>query len=134
MAEENSKPHKKIVATEKVGGLREQFKKSFLPLLIDVFELRQKIKNYKTSQSSTLFFIVEKEKKTPKEILKKLEEIQDAVEETQRWCEGIIPQISKGIEEAKEALHLIEGSQENACKPDIPKEKKRGLLKRLLNL
>ena len=132
LEEEKKKPHKKIIASAKSDSLRDQFKQRFLPLLIDVFELRQKIKNYRSTPDSPLFFIIEKHHKNPIEILNRLQELQNDIEETQRWFEGIIPQISKGIEEAKEALQLIDMKEENGCKPDISPEKKQGLLKRLL--
>lgn len=103
-----SKP-KKIIPSTATKGLREKFKKTFLPLLIDVFELRQMIDNYKSDPS-------EGGEKSPQQILKRLEVLQGDIEETQRWCDGVILQIAKGIEEAKEALG----------------EKEESLLKRIL--
>ncbi len=105
----NSKP-KKIIPSTATQGLREKFKKTFLPLLIDVFELRQMIDNYKSDPSTNI-------EKSPQQILERLEELQGDIEETQRWCDGVILQIAKGIGEAKEALG----------------EKEEGLLKRILN-
>ncbi|QVL58173.1 MAG: hypothetical protein KFB93_03590 [Simkaniaceae bacterium] len=94
---------KKIIPSSATKGLREKFKKTFLPLLIDVFELRQMIDNYKSNPSEII-------EKTPQQILERLEELQGDIEETQRWCDGVILQIAKGIEEAKEALDEKEES------------------------
>jgi hypothetical protein len=45
--------------------------------------------------------------KTPQEILAQLKQMQHDIEESQRWCNGVILQISKGVEEAQEALDLM---------------------------
>jgi len=111
---------KKIILSMATKGLREEFKKTFLPLLIDVFELRQSIDNYKSQVQSSHPIQAEKISESPQEILNRLEQLQRDIEESQRWCDGVILQIAKGIEEAKEALALVNG------------EKKKGLLKRLL--
>ena len=95
---------KKIIPSSKKKGLREEFKKTFLPLLIDVFELRQMIRHHKTQNPN----VDTKEYKSPKDILEKLQQLQSNIEESKRWCDGIISQISKGIDEAKEALQCIE--------------------------
>ena len=88
---------KKIIPSIATKSLRDNFKKTFLPLLIDVFELRQMIDNYKSNPTDEI-------EKSPQQILERLEELQGDIEETQRWCEGVILQIAKGIEEAREAL------------------------------
>jgi len=110
---------KKIIPTSATKGLREDFKKTFLPLLIDVFELRQMIENYKSQADSPL--PMGKVTKSPREILERLMQLQNDIEETQRWCEGVILQIAKGIEEATETLDMFEGN-----------EPEQGLLKKLL--
>jgi hypothetical protein len=104
--EEKKKELKKIVPSSKIGGLREDFKKIFLPLLIDVFELRQQVQNYKRGLKTPL--PIDDSPSSPKEILKRLTELQEGIEESRRWCEGVIVQISKGIDDAKEALQFIE--------------------------
>ena len=101
-------------------GLREEFKKTFLPLLIEIFELRQSIENYKSDLQSSEPMSSESPSKSPQEILLRLEQLQKDIEESQRWCDGVILQIAKGIEEAKETLDLIKG------------EKEIGIIKRLL--
>ena len=45
---------------------------------------------------------------SPEEILQKLTLLQEDIEESRRWCEGVIVQIEKGIAEAKEALQFNE--------------------------
>ena len=107
-------PSKKIVATKVVGNLREEFKKTFLPLLIDVFELRQLIENYKLMKEGDPF--IGKVSKSPEEILDQLEAMQETIEESMRWSTGVILQISKGIEEAKEALDFIKKEEEQPAK------------------
>jgi len=111
---------KKIIPSSATKGLREDFKKTFLPLLIDVFELRQMIDNYKTQMHESGTIEIEMVSKSPQEILERLEQLQKDIEESQRWCNGVILQIAKGIDEAKEALTLVH------------KKKGVGLLKRLL--
>lgn len=98
---------KKIIPTLAHSGLRDAFKKTFLPLLIDIFELRQMIDTYKIHNQSPQLRYFGKVSKTPQEILTQLKQIQQDIEESQRWCEGVIVQISKGIKEAQEALELI---------------------------
>jgi len=109
---DQEKPKKKIIPTSTKNDLKEDFKKMFLPLLIDVFELRQRIQNYKIKPSSSV---------QPKEILLHLQDLQKEIEESQRWCDGVMSQISKGIEETKEALQFIEKTSEmEEC--DLPKK------------
>lgn len=111
------KPRKRIVPTCKKLGLREEFKKTFLPLLIDVFELRQMIQNYKKDQNSLLLKALGKQSIPPKKILKRLQELQEEITESKRWVEGVISQIDKGISEAREALEEMEKEH-----PEEPKE------------
>ena len=105
--------------------MREEFKKTFLPLLIDVFELRQMIENHKIRSHTPFQFPIDKISKTPHEILEQLQLLQGEIEESQKWCEGVILQISKGIAEAKEALEYLENPK--------PEEKKISLLKKILS-
>lgn len=118
---DNESSPKKIIPSSATGGLREEFKKTFLPLLIDVFELRQMIDNYKSEAQSQSPISLGKVSQTPQEVLSRLEQLQHDVEESQRWCEGVILQISKGIEEAKEALALLDEEK--------TQKEKTGLLK-----
>jgi hypothetical protein len=103
---------KKIVPSSTTKGLREEFKKTFLPLLIDIFELRQAIDTHKAAAESV--FPIGKITKSPEEILKRLEQLQNEIEESQRWCEGIILQIAKGIQEAKEILSLLKSKNDES--------------------
>jgi len=86
---------KKIIPSSKRSGLREEFKRIFLPLLIDIFELKRSMAS-------------------PNEVLKRLTELQLEIEESRKWCEGVILQVAKGIEEAKEALQFIEKINDNS--------------------
>jgi|GEM_PF-929595 len=99
---------KKIVVTTLHCGLREEFKKMFLPLLIDIFELRQLIDTYKLQKQSRSFQHLGKASKTPEEIMVKLREMQADIEESQRWCDGVIRQIAKGIQEAQETFDYVQ--------------------------
>ncbi|MCH9613036.1 MAG: hypothetical protein S4CHLAM102_15380 [Chlamydiia bacterium] len=94
---------KKIRPTEAVAGLREEFKKAFLPLFVDMFELKQKIERYKSSQSP---FVTEEQRstQTPQEIIRRLNHLKDDIEESKKWCEGMVLEVSKAIEEATTAL------------------------------
>ena len=98
------KQPKKIIPTMATQGLREEFKKTFLPLLIEVFELRQSIENYTTQLRSPQRFSLGIDSKSPQEILSRLEVLQNDIEESERWCQGVILQIAKGVEEATRAL------------------------------
>lgn len=100
---------KKIVATNTLKGLREEFKRTFLPFLIDVFELRQTIENAKLKSEGTPFI---RETKSPEEILERLTQMRESILETQRWCEGMIGQIAKGIDEATEVVSLMRKQEE----------------------
>ena len=110
--EDNAK--KKIIPSSATKGLREEFKKTFLPLLIDIFELRQAIETHKAASESSL--PLGKVQKSPQEILERLKQLQKEIEESQRWCEGVIGQIAKGIKEAKEVLLLLKQRQD----PPLP--------------
>lgn len=102
----SSSSQKKIIPALAIKGFREEFKKHFLPLLIDIFELRQAIETHKKGEKESV--PLGKLRKSPKEILHKLEQLQGEIQESQRWCEGILLQISKGIQEGKELLSLID--------------------------
>jgi 16S rRNA C967 or C1407 C5-methylase (RsmB/RsmF family) len=118
-------PPKKIKSTPKPQSMREEFKKTFLPLLIDVFELRQMIENHKMHRQKPFQFPIDKISKTPHEILEQLHLLQAEIEESQKWCKGVILQISKGIAEAKETLEYLENPQ--------PEKKKAPLVKKILS-
>lgn len=112
MQRDQEKTPKKIIPSNRISGIRENFKQAFLPLLIDVFELRQMVQNFKAKRSSPFLFTIGQNSKSPKEVIERLQQLQDDIEESKRWCEGVILQIEKGIEEAKEALQFIENSSE----------------------
>lgn len=90
---------KKIIATSIGNNLREEFKKSFVPLLIEVFELRQSISNHKSQEDNPL--LICQNGASLEEITKRLENLQKEIEETKRWCEGVSLQIAKGLNETK---------------------------------
>ncbi|MDN3505256.1 MAG: hypothetical protein P0S95_06760 [Rhabdochlamydiaceae bacterium] len=121
---------KKIVPTQINPTLREGFKKMFLPLLIDIFELRQATQtcHNKIFSDEVLDFSISN--KTPEQILEKLEEIQKQVQEAQNWCDGVVLQISKGIIEAKDVLKEIE---EKNCE-EKGHTKKKNFLKSIVDL
>ena len=102
---------KKIIPTQAQQSIREEFKKIFLPLLIDIFELRQILETHKLMKRSPEFKTFGKVSKTPQEIMNQLKTIQEEIEESQKWCEGVILQIAKGIDEAKETLEVLKGCE-----------------------
>ncbi len=112
--EDNAK--KKIIPSSATKGLREEFKKIFLPLLSDIFELRQAIETHKAASEPSL--PLGKVQKSPQEILDRLKQLQKEIEESQRWCEGVVGQLAKGIKEAKEVVLLLKQPQ------DPPSQKK----------
>jgi len=84
-------------------------------MLIDVFELRQMVESAKLEKEGFPFV---SPGKSPQEILERLTGMQESILETQRWCEGVIGQIAKGIEEATEAMELLkEVSKEELSLP-----------------
>lgn len=119
---ETSSSCKKIIATTPLSGLRESYKKIFLPLLIEVFELRQMAENWRTQKETDLSITLEKIEKSPSEILDKLEEMKCDVEESQRWCNSLLLQLEKAIQEAQK----LPGIKEKVRETKLP------LLKKLL--
>ncbi|MDN3508621.1 MAG: hypothetical protein P0S93_01095 [Candidatus Neptunochlamydia sp.] len=68
---------KKIIPSIATKSLRYNFKKTFLPLLIHLFELRQVLDNYKSNLTGDI-------EKPPQQILERLKELRGDIEETQR--------------------------------------------------
>ena len=99
----------KIVPSAATKEFEKKIKNIFLPLLTNIFELKQMINRYKMELPSTQTI---KMKLTPREILMELKQLQKDAEESQRWCAGIILQTSKGIEEVKELLLLFKEKSE----------------------
>ncbi len=113
LKQQSTQSNKKIVAGRAQSNLREQFKKTFLPLLIDISELRLMLENYKLQKTSGRIFKMEQMDKSPQQILEKLEDLQDDIEETRRWCAGVISQIERGIDETKELLAFLGDPEDN---------------------
>lgn len=95
---------KKIVVTTLHCGLREEFKKMFLPLLIDIFELRQLIDTYKLQKQSRSFQHLGKASKTPEEIMVKLREMQADIEESQGGAMASFDKSQKASKRHKKPL------------------------------
>lgn len=121
---------KKIVATRLNTTLREEFKKMFLPLLIDIFELRQATANWRHHIFNESVIELSIKETPPSQILQKLEDIQKQIQEAQNWCDGVILQISKGLDEAKTLLDEI--NQKN--RQEKRHKKSKNFLKSLLRL
>ena len=102
----DSSSTKKIVATKFVSRLQEEFKQTFVPLLIEVFKLRQLTENYQREKEGDPF--VTQLTKSPEEILRHLEEMKETIEEAKRWHEGVLSQVSRGIEETKAIITFLE--------------------------
>jgi len=96
----SSSCQRKIIATEVNPTIRSKFKEIFLPLMIDIFELRQTTQNYKNQSFSEDLIQKAILKQPPAEVLQNLKSIQDQVEEAKNWCDGVLLQLSKAIEEA----------------------------------
>lgn len=79
------------------------------------------IETYKMQKNSPELECIGKVSKTPQEILSHLEQLQQDIEESQRWSNGVILQIAKGIDEAKEALEMIQKSDENQPNQEVIK-------------
>ena len=111
LADQNLKSHpgsgKKIIPGKTSDSLREQFKKTFLPLLIEVSQLRITLEGYRLEKVSGRLIKTGEMGRSPKEILGHLKQLQHDVIETRRWCEGIIGQIERGIDETKELLQFL---------------------------
>ncbi len=103
---------KKIVATTICNNLKEEFKKNFVPTLIEIFELRQAIANHQLAVDNPLLY--PKSQTSIKEIVNRLKVLQKEIEEAQRWCEGVALQISKGLYEA-----------EKNCEKDLSQDLKK---------
>ena len=118
----NQPTEKKIITTRTQSSLRELFKKTFLPLLIDISELRLMLEDCKLQKTSGRLFQLDSLDKSPEDILKRLEQLQDDITETRRWCEGVISQIDRGIDETKELLDFL---GKGMSKSDSLSQKKR---------
>ena len=94
----------KIIPTQVSSTLRGGFKQLFLPVLIDIFELRQSVANCKNQAEYEKMFEKSLDTKCPEQILEKLQMIQKQVEEAKNWCDSVTLQLGKGICEAKELL------------------------------
>lgn len=92
---------KKLVAARIENSIRIVLQRTFVPLLIEIFELRQAIDNLYLKKQDPKNLLCEKMVKTPEEILSRLEEIRENVAETLRWSEGLMLQIEKNLEEIK---------------------------------
>lgn len=102
----------RVLKESSTGPLRDQFKKIFLPLLIDVLELRQSIDNFNLSSCNDLFSKIGKKAKSAEDILSDLENLQEQIEESKRWHDGIICQITRSIQEAKACLVSTQNKDE----------------------
>lgn len=127
------KPRKKIIPTTSQGGIREDLKKTFLPLLIDTIELRHMITMHKAQKSSPDSPLYGHIYKAPEEILHQLKVMQEDIEEAQRWCSGVISQIAKGIEEAKETLESPSHSTKEKTNSTTPTGRKEKTLSKLVD-
>lgn len=90
---------KKIIATTISQNVRDEFKKTFVPILVEVFELRQQIANHLNHDESNPLF--SNSSLSIQEIVARLELLKKEIEETKRWCEGVQLQIEKGLLEAQ---------------------------------
>ncbi|MBI3212141.1 MAG: hypothetical protein HYZ47_05650 [Simkania negevensis] len=122
---------KKIIPSSATKGLREEFKRTFLPLLIEIFELRQMTENHRAKQQSPSPLNLGKASKSPREILERLEQLQKEMEESQRWGAGVILQILKGIEEAKSTLE-VSNDKQSGFSTSSSKKTSIGILKKWL--
>jgi hypothetical protein len=125
----DSLSQKKIIATTIGNNIREEFKKNFVPLLIEVFELRQSINNYKNQQDHP--FSLNQTPNSLKEITNRLEILQKEIEETKRWCESVSLQIAKGLQEATNSENQSYISEK---KDSFTNLKSKFFLKKLLRL
>ncbi len=115
---EQKPTEKKIITASTQSSLRELFKKTFLPLLIDISELRLMLEDCKLQKTSGRLFQIDSMEKSPEDILKRLEQLQDDIAETRRWCEGVITQIDRGIDEAKDLLAFLgKGDEQSQQSP-----------------
>jgi hypothetical protein len=102
----DSSSTKKIIATKFVSRLQEEFKQTFVPLLIEVFKLRQVIETYQRAKEGDPF--ATQLTTSPEDILRHLEEMQETIEEAKRWQEGVLSQVVRGIEETKAIISFLE--------------------------
>ena len=74
----------------------KECKSLFVPLLDEIIQMQHHIK------SKTQFYqlhSVQKQTKSNKDILQKLHQFKASIEESKRWCDSLLMQIEKGIEE-----------------------------------
>lgn len=93
---------KKIVAARIENSIRTALQRTFVPLLIEIFEARQAIDILHMRKNEPELAAFEKIARTPEEIIERLVEIRENIEETLRWGEGLQRQVQKTLEEAKD--------------------------------
>lgn len=98
---------RKLSVTQTSRSICDKLKEVFLPLMIEIFELKQSTSGYKNQIFPDELIQVAILKKHPEEILQSLETIQREVEEARNWCEGVLLQLSKASKEAREMLEEI---------------------------
>jgi len=95
---------KKIIAARIENSVRVALQRTFLPLLIEVFELKGQMQSLIAQKKDPRLKVIEKPVTlTPDQVIDRMRGIQENVEETMRWCEGLLSQLKKGIEEAEKA-------------------------------
>lgn len=117
---------KKIYPTTVKPSVREKFKKLFLPLLVEVFELRQALETYVGAKKSLEFSYFSDDTKPPSKVLEELTQLKKDIEESKRWCSGVLSQIDKAMDEAKAAT-----DHTPSFRPKI--DKRKNLFQKIFN-
>lgn len=86
---------KRIVPTKSGSTFRDKHREIYLPILIQVIELRGKLEQMKNPDP------LSDSSECPEQILGKLELLESDIIEAQRWCEGVVLQLGKAMEEAR---------------------------------
>ena len=124
-----SSSQKKIIAISIENKIKEDLKKNFLPLLIEIFELRQMISLHRYQQEHKDLF--PSSKTSLKEIIQRLETLKGEIEEAKRWCDSVSLQLEKGLQESHE---LQDPCSKKEPLPESFPRKRRAFLKNLMKL
>ncbi|MCI5052546.1 MAG: hypothetical protein MRY21_05355 [Simkaniaceae bacterium] len=94
----HTKTDKQIIPTQSKSSFRDRHRELYLPILIQVFELRGKLDQLRSPDPLT------GPSESAATILEKLTSLETEISESRRWCDGVILQLSKALEEARKLL------------------------------
>lgn len=93
-----SATNKRIIPTQSKSSFRDKHRELYLPLLIQIYELRGKLDLLKSPDP--LYTPTE----SAETIYNKLKVLENEILEATRWCDGVVLQLSKALTEANKLI------------------------------